>query len=156
MVSTAPQQASVVPQVAGLVLLQAVLANPQFQQTLRSAAMGAAARNVYLPLPMPAQPQLQQQLPIPLGAVMNAIAQLASQSMTEMTENTAEEAPPVPAYLIDEDGEYVVDPANAEDRAALVAHLFRVNAEAIRGGESDEAIETDDSEAWAREAGFIL
>ncbi len=105
-------------------------------------------------MPMPAQPQYQQPMPIPLGAVMNAIAQLAGRSMTELNAGTREEEPEVPVYLVDEQGEYVVDPANAEDRAALVAHLFQVTAAATEHVEP--LVEMDESESWAREAGFIL
>ena len=141
----------------GLALLHAILSNPQFQQTMQSAAMGGGARNVYLPMPMPAQPQYQRPVPIPLGAVMNAIAQLAGRSMTELNASTREDDPEVPPYLVDEHGEYVVDPASVEDRAALVAHLFRVNAATVNATDEPGALdEVDESEAWAAEAGFIV
>ena len=122
------------PQLDGLALLQGILANPQFQQTLQSARRWvAAAAHRDLPVPVPMQPQYQQPVSIPLGAVMNAIAQLAGRSMTELNAGTREDEPEVPGYLVDEQGEYVVDPANAEDRAALVAHLFRAERTG-RGG----------------------
>jgi hypothetical protein len=154
-VTTAPQATAAAPRLDGLALLHAILSNPQFQTTLRSASTGMPARTVYLPMPVPAQPHYQQQMPIPLGAVMNAIAQLATRSMTEITEGTDEEASPMPAYLVDEDGEYLVDPANGDDRAALVAHLFRVNAAAARSRPVNRGMQLNDSDTWAREAGFI-
>ena len=93
---------------------------------------------------------------------MNAIAALAGQSMTELNESTPEDDPEVPSYLVDEDGEFVVDPASPDDRAALVAHLFRISDEAQRSGRfwttqrsaSRGDDELDESETWAREAGF--
>jgi hypothetical protein len=137
------------PPIDGLAMLQAILSNPQFQYTLQSAAMGGGARNVHLPVPMAAQPQYQQPTQIPLAAVLNAVVRLAGRSMTELNAGTKEEEPQVPEYLVDEQGEYVVDPANADERAALVAHLFRVNAAAA------DTTAIDDAEAWAEEAGFI-
>lgn len=144
----------------GLATLQTILSNPQFQQTMQSAAMIGGARSVPLPMPVPAQPQSQQPLQIPLAAVLNAIVQLAGRSMVELNAGTREEESVIPEYLVDEHGEYVVDPASAEDRAALVAHLFRVNAaaQATEAGSdvSEGEPEIDESEVWAEEAGFIL
>jgi hypothetical protein len=141
-----------------------ILGNPQFQQALQSSAiMGAAApRTVQLPVPA-TQPTLHMRsVSIPMGAVMNAISALAGQSMTELNASTREDEPEVPSYLVDAEGEFIVDPANPEERAALVAHLFRVSNEAqrfaahpsapVRLAEADG--ELDESEQWAREAGF--
>jgi hypothetical protein len=57
-----------------------------------------------------------------------------------------------------------VDPASADDRAALVALLFRLNEAARQSGaypqldwrddESSEADEMDECEMFASEAGF--
>jgi hypothetical protein len=83
--------------------------------------------------------------------------------MVELNARTAEDDPEVPSYLVDEEGEFVVDPASPDDRAALVAHLFRVSDEARRadwrwsadGQLSDAGDEHDESDVFAREAGFM-
>jgi hypothetical protein len=151
------------PQPDALGLLRTILTNPQLQQALQSApAFGAAARSVALPVPSPAAPQRARQVPIPLGAVMNAIAALAGQSMTELNENMSEEEPEIPSYLVDDDGNFIVDPASPDDRAALVAHWFRVSEEAQRSGSfpqrrgrfGEADAELDESEQFAFEAGF--
>jgi hypothetical protein len=116
-----------------------------------------APRTVDLPVPGPGG---MRTMPIPLGAVMNTIAALAGQSVAELDASTQEDDPEVPQYLVNDAGDFIVDPANPEKRAALVALHFRVADEARRAGhladggpfESDEA---DESEAWAEEAGFF-
>ena len=151
-------------QTDALGLLRTILTNPQLQQSLRPAAATAAAvvpRTVQLPVPATAAPGQVRSVPIPLGAVLNAIAALAGQSMTEVAEDVSEEEPEVPAYLVDDDGDFVVDPASSDDRAALVAHLFRLSDEAYRSGRyslnsrpREPAGEADQCDEWAREAGF--
>jgi len=145
-------------------LLRVILTNPHLQQALQSApAPGAGVQPaVQLPVPSPAAPAQTRSVPIPLGAVMNAIAALAGQSMTELSENMSEEDAEVPSYLVDDDGNFIVDPASPDDRAALVTHLFRLSEEAQRSGwfrqpgrrfgEADA--ELDESEQFALEAGF--
>jgi hypothetical protein len=124
------------PPADGMAALRAILVNPQFQQALQwSAAMGPGGpRSVQLPVPAPGHPGGARPVDVPLGAVMNAIASLAGQSMGQLNAGTREDEPEVPGYLVDEQGEFVVDPASAEERAALVAHLFRMNEEAHRSG----------------------
>jgi hypothetical protein len=158
--------ASMAPQTDAMTLLRLILGNPQFQQALQwSAVMGAAGpRAVELPVPATSAPRRMRSVPIPLGAVMNAISALAGQSMTELNANTREDDPEVPAYLVDEEGEFIVDPAIPHDRAALVAHLFRVSEQAERAGRfrppdslpREAADELDESDEWAREAGFTV
>jgi len=62
---------------------------------------------------------------------------------------------------VDEQGEFVVDPAIPEARAARVVDIFLRSAEAQRYGpmkstrrfnEADD--ELSESDAWARDAGF--
>jgi hypothetical protein len=154
-------------------MLSAIVGNPQFQQALQwSAAMGQGGpRSVQLPLPAPGYPGDARSVAIPMGAVMNTIAALAGQSRSQINATTREDEAEVPEYLVDDRGDFIVDPARPDDRAALVAHLFRVSDEASRSGwfetagaeaafdkesesesESEEA--EDESEQWAREAGF--
>lgn len=153
-----------VPQADGTALLGLILGNPQLQQALQWAAvMGSAGpRTVQLPVPATGAPGRMRSVPIPLGAVMNAISALAGQSMVELNATTQEDEPEVSPYLVDEQGDFIVDPASPDDRAALVAHLFRVSDEAQRsagswppdGGPTEADGELDESEEWARDAGF--
>ena len=145
-------------------LLRMILTNPQLQQALQSASATAAVpRTVALPVPSPAAPRYVRNVPIPIGAVMNAILALAGQSMTELNESVSEDEPDVPAYLVGEGGDFVVDPASDDDRAALVAHLFRLNDAARRSGRYPQLHrrpkaaprQLDESDAWARTAGFL-
>ncbi|MGH8773556.1 MAG: hypothetical protein ACREV2_20630 [Burkholderiales bacterium] len=93
---------------------------------------------------------------------MNTVAQLAQASARELSAMTSEDDPEVPDYLLAEDGDVIVDPVSAEDRAALVLHLLRIEGEARRCAESDGFVasdgmgmdEMDESDVWAREAGF--
>ena len=93
---------------------------------------------------------------------MNALTALAGQAMTELNESTPDDDPEMPSYLVGDDGDFLVDPGNPSDRAALVAHLFRLSDEVERSGygQTDEAAyreddSEDESEAWAEAAGFI-
>ena len=165
-------QPAAAPQHNALALLGLILANPNLQRSLQSARVaGTTPRTVQLPVPATTAPGQTRSVSIPMGAVINAIAALAGQSMTELNESTPEDDPEMPSYLVGDDGDYLVDPASSTDRAALVAHLFRLNDEAQRAGygvdgedeaagdteandrEGDE--ESDGSEAWAEDAGFI-
>jgi hypothetical protein len=170
-------QPAAVPQQNAMALLSLILSNPQLQRTLQTAhGTGVAPRSVQLPVPSTAAPTRTRQVQIPLGAVMNALTALAGQAMTELNESTPEDDPEMPSYLVGDDGDFLVDPASPNDRAALVALLFRLSDEAQRTGDvgpdemesemenemEDEASddkeadqEIDESEAWAEEAGFI-
>jgi hypothetical protein len=174
-------QPTAVPQHNAMTLLSLMLANPNLQRTLQTAHMtGVPPRSVDLPVPASTAPVRTRQVQIPLGAVMNALTALAGQAMTELNESTPEDDPEMPSYLVGDDGDYLVDPADPNDRAALVAYLFRLNDEVERNpyaatseaeytedeaaayAEDEEAYdpdktedEQDETEAWAAEAGFI-
>jgi hypothetical protein len=169
-VSAAPMPVPVA-QADGLGLLRLILTNPQFQQTLHLAAsMGAAGpRAVSLPVPVVSQPHQRRALDLPLGAVMNAIALLARQSMTELNASTREDEPEVPSYLVDEEGEYIVNPADPAARASLVTQWFQVSEQAELADEAERLeqgnettgayepdAELDESDAWAEDAGFPM
>jgi hypothetical protein len=70
-------------------------------------------------------PEGTSQVAIPMGAVMNAIAHLATEAMLEFNASTHESAPAVPDYLMSESGEFIVDPSDSAARAALVVEYFR-------------------------------
>lgn len=146
----------------GLALLRTILTNPHLQQALQAGvAHTAGTRTLALPVPSTSAPGQTRSVAIPMGAVMNAIATLAGQSMSELNETTAEDEPEVPVYLVDDAGDFLVDPASGSDRAALVAHWFRVSeaAEQVAATRrpsrlAEAAGEQDESEMWMREAGF--
>jgi hypothetical protein len=98
---------------------------------------------------------------------MNTLAQLAQASTRELNTMTSEDDPDIPDYLLADDGEFLADPASAADRAEVVLQLLRLDREAQRYAElngpfaADEMriddideMEMDESERWAREAGF--
>jgi len=140
-------------------MLRMFLGLPQLQSALQSAAVlgPAGPRTMELPIPT-GTPGGVRNLQVPLGAVMNTIAALAGRSMEELNASTQESDPEVPDYLVGEDGEFLVDPASAAERAALLTHMVRLNQAAQRAGWFVEAREADDeldeAEAWARDAGF--
>jgi hypothetical protein len=109
-------------------LLRMLLGLPQLQSALQSAAVlgPAGPRTMELPIPTGA-PGGVRNLQIPLGAVMNTISALAGRSMEELNASTQESDPEVPDYLVGEDGEFLVDPASAAERAALLTHMVRLN-----------------------------
>jgi hypothetical protein len=151
------------PQTDALGLLRVILTNPQLQQALQFMPAGAATPPpVQLPVPA-AAPGQARPVQVPLGAVLNALVALSGRAMTELNENVSEEEPEIPGYLVGDDGDLLVDPASADDRAALVTHLFVLSDAAQRSGwypqlgDASEGadVELDESEEWAREAGIL-
>ena len=139
-------------------LLRLLIGSPQLQQALGNAAVlgTAGPRAVTLPIPAAGGPGSGNPVSIPLGAVMNAIASLAGQALTELHESCREDDPEVPEYLVNDEGEFIVDSASPEERAALVTHYFRLAGEAQRSGWFGEsAAGLDESDSWARDAGFF-
>ena len=155
----APVAAPAAPQMDGLALLRLILSNPQVLQALQPAA----PRTVSLAMPAFAQPSRTRQVSLPIGAVVNTLAQLMGPALTQLNEDTSEDDPVVPPYLVSDDGDFIVDPTRPEDRAALVALMFRVDDATKRVDgpwQSDDRIdddftELDESDTWAREAGFM-
>ena len=151
----APGAAPGGPPVNATALMGLLLNNPHLIQAIQSAPFvtqgGAPGVQVNVPDTAPVS--------IPLGAVMNAIAQLAQASTRELNAMTSEGDSEIPEYLLAEDGEFIVDPASADDRAAVVLQWLRLEGEAQRCAESDGFIAADEmgmdeSDVWAREAGF--
>jgi hypothetical protein len=158
----APQQpaAAPPPQTDALGLLRTILTNPHLQQALQPAG-GGPPQPVQLPVPSPTAPAGRRNVNIPLGAVLRALMAASGEALVELYEQTGEDEAEVPEYLVGEDGDFLVDPASDDDRAALVAHLFRLNEAAQQyGGDpqpesrEDEAGEMDESDAFALAAGF--
>jgi hypothetical protein len=102
---------------------------------------------------------------LPVGSVANLIATLAGRVAEEMNAHTSESDPELPDFLVDDRGQLIVDPADAGQRAALVAHTIRTSREAVRSGWFGQAAgplpqvepldRGESDEAWAREAGFF-
>ena len=132
-------------------LLRMMMGNPQFQQALQSAAvMGqSGARTIGLPVPQPGGARTVQ---VPLGAAVNTVRELAERALSELNASTREDEPEVPEYLLSEEGDFLVDPASSDERAALVAHLFSMNDAAMR---RQQPLDLDEADAWARDAGFF-
>jgi hypothetical protein len=88
-------------------------------------------------MPAPTGSARRDVVPLPMNAVVQAIASLAQRSTLELDEALAdedefEEAPA--EFLLTESGDLIVDPADPYRRADLVAHYFRCAAEAERSG----------------------
>lgn len=161
---SAPQPtAAPPPQTDALSLLRTILTNPHLQQALQPAA-GGPPPPVQLPVPSHAAPSGRRSVNIPIGAVLRALIAASGEALVELYEQTGEDEAEVPEYLVGEDGDFLVDPASDDDRAALVAHLFRLNEAAQQSGgdpqpewseaEADETDEMDESDAFALAAGF--
>jgi hypothetical protein len=137
-------------------LLRLMMGNPQLQQALQSAAVlgQAGARSVGLPVPSGEGVRTVQ---IPLGAAVSTIHTLAERALDELNASSPYGEAEMPEYLLSEEGDFVVDPASPEERAALVSHLFRMSGEAARRTVPVEMNdEADEAEVWAREAGFTM
>ena len=139
-------------------MLRMMMGHPQLQQALQWASVlgPSAPRTVDLSVPGATSQGGPRNVSVPLGAAMNALSSLLGRSLMEVNANTNESDPEVPEYLVDDEGEFVVDPADADARAALVAHLFRIDAQVRRRQEAGVRSDTADSDAdaWARDLGF--
>lgn len=124
--------------------------SPQFQQLIRASGIfgGSAPQSVEVELPS------GDSVSIPPAAILNTAASLLQNSIVELNALTPEDAPEVPDYLVGEDGEFLVDPSDPQQRAALVLHYLRLAGEAERERYSDYQEEMDGSDIFALEAGF--
>jgi hypothetical protein len=149
-------------------LLRLILGTPQLHQALQSAAVlgGAGPRTMELPLPAYGAPGAMRTVSLPVGSVANLIASLAGRVAEEMNAHTSESDPELPDFLVNDQGQLIVDPADAGQRAALVAHTIRTSQAAVRSGWFGQPAEPipapapsggrgEADEAWAREAGFF-
>jgi hypothetical protein len=123
---------------AGAQLLR-TLARPEVGQALRSLAMGGAGRrNVNV-----------GGLNIPTGAITNVLGRLLERAEMEMHAASVGEATGTPAYLLDNAGEYLVDPGDPDQRADLVLELF-AEADALEAEDERtvEVIYVEARESW--------
>jgi hypothetical protein len=114
--------------------LLSLLAQPQTWQALLAATLGRTGRST---LPTGTTP------PVPVSSILNALGTLATRAAEELSVEQAE-GESVPAYLMDAEGEYMVDLADADARAS---HLLRVLSEANEAMvEYDEDYEYDEDD----------
>jgi len=142
-------------------MLGLLIGNPQLQQALQWAAVLGphAPRAMQLQVPSAAMPGALRRVAVPLAPALAAISRLAAEAIGELEANVSEGDPETAEYLVGEDGELLVDPASAEERAAAAVHLLRLSREAERarsgGSGAKGRFDDDDPDAWAREAGWI-
>jgi hypothetical protein len=98
---------------AAQALLQLVN-NPQLSQALTAMLMGGAGART---LPV-------GDTPVPVGAMTNLVGVLANQASAEYHQLVAGESAGTPAYLLDEHGEFVCDPADPVQRAEVLLALL--------------------------------
>ena len=117
-------------------MLQQLLSSGQLITGLAQGIVGGTTgpREVVLEM---AGPEGVSEVAIPLGAVMNTIAHLATEAMHEFEAATHERESDVPEYIVSESGEYIVDPMSPAARAALVLDYFR-RAQAARAQRSND------------------
>jgi hypothetical protein len=106
--------------------LLGVLNRPEILQSLMAMIMGPAGRpNV----PVGGNP-------VPVGAFANLIGTLANQAAAEYNATAAHEGESIPTYLLNESGDFLVDPAVPEERARVLLSML-----------NETLVETDESEA---------
>lgn len=114
--------------------LLGVLNRPEILQSLMAMIMGPAGRPN---IPVGGNP-------VPVGAFANLIGALANTAAAEYNATAAQEGESIPTYLLNESGDFLVDPAVPEERAGLL--LSMLNQSAVETDESDESdIEWDDA-----------
>ncbi len=137
-----------------------LLNNPQIMQALRSALLRGREAALHVETDIVSGMPVE----IPMSEVMKVLANLANEAAIELDALEGGDAAEVPEYLVGEDGELIIDPECAEEREALVLENLILQGEFVRyagldgsvGMEGIAGSEMDDSEAWAREAGFDI
>ncbi|MBF2062896.1 MAG: hypothetical protein IGS39_00445 [Calothrix sp. C42_A2020_038] len=112
------QQPAVQPQTlapATAAQLLATIFQPQVLQALLAMVMGSAGRQTIA---------VGDNL-VPLGAFANLIGTLANQAAAQYNAVTQEAGENIPQYLMDFNGEFLVDPAVPEQRAGLLMNLLQ-------------------------------
>lgn len=94
--------------------LLTMLAQPQTVQALLSSVLGAAGQRTVQAGGMP----------IPVGAILNALSTFATRATEEYSAYTSPAGESVPAYLMDAEGQYAIDPANPDGRALRVLEML--------------------------------
>lgn len=121
--------------------LMALIQNPLFLKSLLGQVLGSAGRQS-----VPVGPQGAT---APFGAFMNALGSLASMAASEA--QVDDESVEAFAYLQDEEGNFLVDPANPDERAQ---RLLEILSEAQQD-EADECEGFDPVSNWLYKSGFV-
>lgn len=111
--------------------LLGIMNRPEVMRALMSMMMGQAGRK-HVPV---------GGTPVPVGAFANLIGNLANQVAAEQNAYTYSDGEAVPEYLLDSRGEFLVDPAVPDQRAALLLEMLLQTAPAC--DETDESDESD-------------
>jgi hypothetical protein len=115
------------------------LARPEVSQALRSMALGSAGRRSV---------DLGGRS-IPTGAITNLLGQLLERAEEEMHAHSVGQTSGTPAYLLDDAGEYLVDPSDPLQRADLVLELFaEADALGAERARSVEVIYVEADDSW--------
>lgn len=109
-------------------LLQAI-SRPEVLQGLLSMALGSKGKSNI---------RVGKQS-VPSGAIANLLGVLANQAAEEYNDAVSYEGVSVPSYLLDAEGEFMVDPAVPEERAAVLWGLLEQTA-------WERALEAEDEE----------
>ncbi|MCG8349689.1 MAG: hypothetical protein MI924_18140 [Chloroflexales bacterium] len=116
--------AATVPSAAQLL---AALFQPQTLQALMAGAMGQAGAS---------QVNVAGR-PVPIAAFFNLLSTLAGRAAEEYNALGISDSRAVPRYLMDAEGEYLVDPANPDERAAVLLGLLELAAQEAANEEDD-------------------
>lgn len=108
--------------------LTGLLANPQVQQALMSLLMGSAGR----------QSVRIAGESVPVGAIASTIEVLAREAAAE--HSALQPGETASSYLLDDYGEFLVDPASQEERAALIYELIEEENEALVSDQEDKTL----------------
>jgi hypothetical protein len=121
--------------------LMSLIQNPAFLQSLLGQIVGPAGRQG-VTVGSPAKE-------IPFAAIMNTLSSLANASAAQAPRTT--EDVEASAYLRDERGNFVCDPADPDGRAQRVLELLREasTTEPIRWAQPDPVTE------WIQQAGLV-
>lgn len=111
--------------------LLGILNRPEILKSLMAMAVGRAGSS-HVPV---------GGSPVPIGAIANLIGTLANQAEADYNAALAGGGESVPSYLLDESGEFRVDPAVPEQRAQLVLEML------LRASESEPESEPESNES---------
>jgi hypothetical protein len=120
--------------------LLALLSSPEFQLALQSLMLGLLGRRSI--------PVGGNQTPVPVAAFANLVEVLANRAATEHSA-AIDGVEAVPRYLMDDNGEFRVDPAVPEERAGVLIGLL--NQAAAERVQAEYAEARDDDPTWLQE-----
>jgi len=124
-----PAQIGAIPgQMNNTALLGFLLNNLQIREAISAAPFYGAGNSYGIDVTMPNN----ETISIPLAAVLNSIEQLARAAIVELNASVSGGETETPEYLLRDDGEFIVDPANSGERANLVLDILRQSGEAQR------------------------